>query len=92
MVVPFAKVIKEKVDRIPVIVVNSLEPDTAEQALEENCADIIALGRPLIADPYLPRKLAEGRREDVLSAVRSIQPAAGKKNMPSRRQRRRNML
>lgn len=70
MVVPFAKVIKEKVDRIPVIVVNSLDPDTAEQALEEKCADIIALGRPLIADPYLPRKLAEGRREDVRPCCR----------------------
>lgn len=70
MVVPFAKVIKEKVTRIPVIVVNSLDPDTAEQALEENCADIIALGRPLIADPYLPQKLAEGRREDVRPCCR----------------------
>lgn len=70
VVVPFAKVIKQKVTKIPVIVVNSLNPDTAEQALEEEAADIIALGRPLIADPYLPKKLMEGRREDVRPCCR----------------------
>lgn len=70
MVVPFAKIIKEQVTKIPVIVVNSLNPDTAEKALEEGCADIIAMGRPLIADPYLPQKLKEGRREDVRPCCR----------------------
>lgn len=70
MVVPFSKIIKEQVTKIPVIVVNSLNPDSAEKALEENCADIIALGRPLIADPYLPKKLMEGRREDVRPCCR----------------------
>lgn len=70
MVVPFAKVIKDQVTKCPVIVVNSLTPETAEQALEDGCADAIALGRPLIADPELPNKLMEGRREDIRPCCR----------------------
>ena len=70
MVVPFAKVIKEQVTKCPVIVVNSLTPETAEKALEDQCADIIAMGRPLIADPELPKKLIEGRREDIRPCCR----------------------
>lgn len=70
MVVPFAKVIKEQVTKCPVIVVNSLTPETAEKALENGCADVIAMGRPLIADPELPNKLIEGRREDIRPCCR----------------------
>lgn len=70
MVVPFAEVIKKSVTKIPVIVVNSLTPEMGEQVLEEGKADIIAFGRSLIADPYLPRKLAEGRREDIRPCCR----------------------
>lgn len=70
MVVPFAKIVKEKVTKIPVIVVNSLDPDSAEKALEDNCADIIAMGRPLIADPNLPNKLLKGERDSVRPCCR----------------------
>lgn len=70
MVVPFAKVIKQAVTKCPVIVVNSLNPESGEKALEEGCADMIAFGRSLIADPYLPTKLAEGRREDIRPCCR----------------------
>lgn len=70
MVVPFAKVIKEQVTQCPVIVVNSLTPETAEKALEDECADVIAMGRPLIADPELPNKLMQGRREDIRPCCR----------------------
>ena len=37
----------------------------AEQALADGIADVIAMGRPLIADPDLPAKLAAGRRDRV---------------------------
>lgn len=70
MVVPFAKVIKNQVTKVPVIVVNSLDPDSAEKALEDGCADIAAFGRPLIADPYLPKKLMEGKRDDIRPCCR----------------------
>lgn len=70
MVVPFAKEIKKAVTECPIFVVNSLNPETAEAALEDGAADVIALGRPLIADPYLPTKLKEGRREDIRPCCR----------------------
>jgi 2,4-dienoyl-CoA reductase-like NADH-dependent reductase (Old Yellow Enzyme family) len=50
---------------VPVIAMGRLTPEAAEQALADGQADIIAMGRPLIADPDLPRKLAEGRRDRV---------------------------
>jgi 2,4-dienoyl-CoA reductase-like NADH-dependent reductase (Old Yellow Enzyme family) len=50
---------------VPVIAMGRLTPEAAEQALADGVADVIAMGRPLIADPDLPRKLAEGRRHRV---------------------------
>lgn len=40
-------------------------PETAEKALEEGKTDFIMFGRALIADPDMPNKLLEGRRDDV---------------------------
>ncbi len=48
-----------------IIAMGRLTPEAAEQALADGAADVIAMGRPLIADPDLPRKLAEGRRDRV---------------------------
>ena len=42
--------------------------DHVDQALAEG-ADLVALARPLIADPELPRKLLEGRGRDVRPCV-----------------------
>lgn len=41
------------------------DPLLAEQILVEAKADLIAMGRPLIADPDLPKKAKEGRLEDI---------------------------
>jgi 2,4-dienoyl-CoA reductase-like NADH-dependent reductase (Old Yellow Enzyme family) len=51
--------------KVPVIAMGRLTPERAETALAEGAADIIAMGRPLIADPDLPNKLAAGRRDRV---------------------------
>lgn len=48
-----------------VIAMGRLTPEAAEQALADGQADLIAMGRPLIADPDLPRRLTEGRRDKV---------------------------
>ncbi|KQW47075.1 NADH oxidase [Nocardioides sp. Root1257] len=57
-----AAAVKEVVD-VPVIAVGRLhDPDLAEAVLAEGRADFVALGRPLLADPDLPRKLATGGR------------------------------
>ncbi|MGQ0831638.1 MAG: oxidoreductase [Microthrixaceae bacterium] len=51
--------------RVPVIAMGRITPEAAEQALADGAADIIAMGRALIADPDLPNKLAAGRRDRV---------------------------
>jgi 2,4-dienoyl-CoA reductase-like NADH-dependent reductase (Old Yellow Enzyme family) len=50
---------------VPVIAMGRLTPEAAEQALADEVADVIAMGRPLIADPDLPRKLRDGQRHRV---------------------------
>ncbi|HIE03468.1 MAG TPA: FAD-dependent oxidoreductase [Candidatus Latescibacteria bacterium] len=58
---PYAKAIRDVVS-VPVIAVGSIsDPDAAEGALREGCADLVALGRALLADPEWPRKADEGR-------------------------------
>ncbi|THV09153.1 NADH oxidase [Nocardioides caeni] len=53
-----AAAVKEAVD-VPVIAVGRLhDPLLAERVLADGRADFVALGRPLLADPDLPRKLA----------------------------------
>ena len=56
--------IKEAVS-IPVIAVGSLGPELGDWILRQGMADAIAMGRRLMVDPELPRKLAEGRSEDI---------------------------
>ena len=36
-----------------------------EQIIESGRMDFVAMGRPLLADPELPRKLKEGRRDEI---------------------------
>lgn len=56
--------------RIPIIAANKLgNPDTAEEILRQGKADIIALGRPLLADPEWPRKARENRDEDIRPCI-----------------------
>jgi 2,4-dienoyl-CoA reductase-like NADH-dependent reductase (Old Yellow Enzyme family) len=52
-----AAAVKQVVD-VPVIAVGRIhDPSRAEQILADRRADFIAMGRPLLADPDLPRKL-----------------------------------
>jgi len=56
----------KKVVAVPVITAGKLgDPLIAEQVLGEGRADLIAMGRALLADPELPNKAAEGRLEDI---------------------------
>lgn len=59
--VPLAQGIKESVD-IPVIAVGRInEPAWAEEILRQGKADLVSMGRALIADPEMPKKIKEGR-------------------------------
>jgi len=60
-----AKTIKDAVG-VPVAASNRInDPEVAERILRDNQADFISMGRPLLADPHLPRKLLEGRHVDI---------------------------
>ena len=55
---------------VPVIAVGKIASrEVAESILQEGKADLVALGRPLIADPDWPRKLAEGRDEEIVGCL-----------------------
>lgn len=69
-IVNLASAIKKVVTKTKVITVNALNPELAEQALENDDADLVAFGRPLIADPYLANKVKEGHLEDVRPCMR----------------------
>ncbi len=58
--------IKEVVKNIPIVAVGRInDPLLAESILAEGKADIIAMARPLIADPELPNKAREGKLDDI---------------------------
>ncbi len=74
--VPLAQAIKAAV-RIPVITVGRIRnPVMADQIIREDKADLVSMGRALIADPSLPQKAEAGRLEAIvpcLSCNRCIQ-------------------
>jgi 2,4-dienoyl-CoA reductase-like NADH-dependent reductase (Old Yellow Enzyme family)/thioredoxin reductase len=64
-----AQGIKEAV-RIPVITVGRIRtPELANQVIEEKKADLVSMGRALIADPFLPQKALEGKTEEIIPCI-----------------------
>jgi NADPH-dependent 2,4-dienoyl-CoA reductase/sulfur reductase-like enzyme len=66
--VPLAAEVK-KTTSVPVIAVGRLDLETGEKVLTDGQADLIAIGRRLIADPDLPKKTAENRAEDIVPCI-----------------------
>jgi len=66
--IPAAARLKQAVS-IPVFGLGRIEPDDADAAIGRGEADFIAMGRKLLADPYLPAKLAAGDPEKVRPCV-----------------------
>lgn len=68
--VEWAAEVKRNV-KIPVTVVGAImNPTEAESIIAEGKADFVAMGRPLIADPFWPQKAKEGRDEDIVPCLR----------------------
>ncbi len=65
---PYAEAIKRAI-RVPVIAVGRLTPEAADRAVAEGRADFVAMARPLLADPELPRKLQAGRRNAIRPCI-----------------------
>ncbi len=54
----------------PVVAVGRYtSPDTMAQALHSGQQDLIGAARPSIADPFLPRKIDEGRTRDIRECI-----------------------
>ncbi len=83
-----AEAIKQAVN-IPVIAVGRINsPQLAEVIIFQGRADLVALGRQLITDPEWPKKVQEGRYDDIVfcdscnkNCVRFI-PEVGKSQTP----------
>ena len=68
----------KKAAKVPVIGVGRiLDMEMAEKYLEEGRADIIYLGRQLIADPETPKKYFEGRSEDIRKCIGDLPDLGG---------------
>jgi 2-enoate reductase len=60
----------KKAVKIPVIAVGRLEvPELAEKVVAEGQADIVCLGRGLLADPYWPKKTSAGKVEEIRPCI-----------------------
>jgi len=67
--VPLAEAIKSRV-KVSVIAVGRFRtPQVAEEVLAQGKADLIAIGRQLIADPYWPEKATTGGAEDIRPCI-----------------------
>lgn len=65
----FAEIVKQNV-KVPVIMAGRVDnPDLALDCLENNVCDIISLGRPLLADPDIVKKIRTGRTEQVRPCI-----------------------
>lgn len=83
--IPLAEAIREKV-KIPVIGVGRINTgDVAEAALVDSRIDLVAIGRQLIADPFWPQKVQEGREDEIVickSCNRCFGPIRNRKWRP----------
>lgn len=64
--------------KTPVLSVGAFNmPDAMEAFLADTGVDCIAMGRALIADPFLPRKVMEERPEDITPCIRCTECQSG---------------
>lgn len=62
--VPLAAAIKQTIN-VPIITSGRIDAELGEWVLQQGMADLIGLNRRLFADPDYPRKVSEGRMEDI---------------------------
>jgi len=68
-----SKGIKEKVD-VPVIASHRInDPAVARQLIADGMCDMVAMGRSLIADPYLPNKTKNGKEDEIVHCIACAQ-------------------
>ena len=66
---PWNKEVK-RISKVPVVGVGRFtDPDEMVRVIKSGQLDIIGCARPSIADPWLPRKIDEGRLEDICECI-----------------------
>ena len=68
---------REATDK-PILNSGNHTPDTALGMIQSGKADFAMLGRPLIADPELPKKLMDNRPEDIRPCIRCNEECIGR--------------
>ncbi len=67
--VHLAAAVKSEVD-IPVITVGRIRnPVMADQIIRDEKADLVSMGRALIADPHLPEKAKQGQFDEIIPCI-----------------------
>jgi dimethylamine/trimethylamine dehydrogenase len=66
---PYVRGLKELTTKPVVGVGRFTSPDTMVRMIRDGVLDMIGAARPSIADPWLPRKIEEGRLEDIRECI-----------------------
>lgn len=66
---PYISFVKQKTKKPVVSVGRFTSPDTMISQINRGIIDLIGAARPSIADPYLPKKIQEGRNEDIRECI-----------------------
>lgn len=76
--VHYAAAIKAAGVKTPVVTLGGINtPELAEQILAQGQADVIAMARQSIADPYFPEKARHGQPEDIVPCLRCLDCLTG---------------
>jgi dimethylamine/trimethylamine dehydrogenase len=66
---PYMKWVRSVTTKPVVTVGRFTSPDTMVRMVKSGVTDLIGAARPSIADPYLPKKIEEGRLEDIRECI-----------------------
>ena len=66
---PYMKWVRSVTTKPVVTVGRFTSPDTMVRMVKSGLTDLIGAARPSIADPFLPRKIEEGRPEDIRECI-----------------------
>jgi dimethylamine/trimethylamine dehydrogenase len=66
---PYTRVAKEASKKPVINVGRFTDPDVMLEAINSGQCDIIGAARPSIADPFLPKKIEEGRFDDIRECI-----------------------
>lgn len=67
-----------KVTNKPILNAGNHTPETGLALIESGHADFVLMGRPLIAEPYMAKKLLKGRRDEVRPCIRCNEDCIGR--------------